>query len=118
MDEFKRFDYTDEKKCPPFQYVVLTDGGNSKYLADYLDYYLFNDFNKAYEQLKIEIAKGLDFAGLYTISFNPYDRTYRLAKSFFNRYGIGIVFDDRPDIELHVAFYINAGRWLNPEEKL
>ena len=117
MEEFQRFDYTDKKKCPPFEYVVITDSHECD-LCDYVDYYLFNDFDRAYNQLKTEIAKGKDMATLYTIHFNTVDRTYRLAKSFFHRYGHGIVFDDRPDVELHVAFYINAGRWLNPEEKL
>lgn len=111
MANIKRFPYKDKKKKPPFQYVILTsiDGDLS-----YIDYYLFNNFDKAYNQLKVELSKGNDLAGLYTIDFNTIDREYRLARSFYGNHN-GIVFDDRPDIELHVAFYINAGIWLNPE---
>lgn len=112
MKEIKRFPYTDKKKKPPFEYVVLTSISGD---PSCLDYYLFNSFDKAYNQLKTEIAKGNDFAGLYTIDFNTIDREYRLARSFYSD-GYKIIFDDRPDIELHVAFYINAGIWLNPEE--
>ena len=111
VTEIKRFPYKDKKKKPPFEYVILTsiDGDLS-----YLDYYLFNNFDKAYNQLKVELSKGNDLAGLYTIDFNTIDREYRLARSFYGNHN-GIVFDDRPDIELHVAFYINAGIWLNPK---
>ena len=112
MIKLERFDYSDKKKRPPFQYVVLTSASGDPAC---LDYYLFNDFDKAYNQLKVEIAKGNDLAGLYTINFNTVDREYRLERSFYSN-GNKIVFDDRPDIELHVAFYINAGTWLNPGE--
>lgn len=112
MIKLKRFDYSDKKKRPPFQYVVLTSASGD---PSCLDYYLFNDFDKAYNQLKVEIVNGNDLAGLYTINFNTVDREYRLERSFYSN-GNKIVFDDIPDIELHVAFYINAGTWLNPGE--
>jgi hypothetical protein len=112
MREIKRFNLTDKKQEPPFEYILLT--GHC-----YCDYYLYkeNEIEDAITQLKAEFSKGFTTARIYRKSFRNYNRTWATETFFSIDYCSGkLKYEDTHHIGLHVVFYISAGEWLNPRD--
>ena len=108
----ERFNLTDRKQEPPFEYILLTG-------SSYCDYYLYklDELEEAIIQLKAEHLKGFRTARLCRKSFRNYDRTWDIEEFFSIHPRTGKLFyEDVPDTGLHIVFYINAGQWLNPRE--
>lgn len=107
----KRFNLTDKKEEPPFEYILLTG-------SSFCDYYLYkeNELEEAITQLKTEYLKGFITARIYRKDFRNYDRTWGVEEFFSIDYNGKLKFEDCPGGGLHIVFYINAGEWLNPKE--
>ncbi len=81
-----------------------------------LDYYLFDDFDDA---LKTAETKSIENNGtflIYEVYFNTATREFHGTNTFKVRCG-KVQYDKHAEIELHLAFYVNAGEWLNPNQK-
>ena len=112
MSGIKRFNLTDKKQNPPFEYILLTG-------RCYCDYYLYkeSELEEAIIQLKAEFAKGFTTARICRKDFRNHDRTWGVEDFFSIDYCTEkLKYEDCPDSGLHIVFYINAGEWLNPKE--
>ncbi len=107
-----RYNLTDKKVNPPFEYILLTG-------SSYCDYYLYkeDELEDAIMQLKAESLKGFATARICRKSFRNYDRTWDVEEFFSIDWNGKLRYEDCPDLGLHIVFYINAGAWLNPREE-
>jgi len=96
-----------KKEKPKFEYIVRFN--------DSLDYYLFEDFNKALKKAMTLSVKGKIIL-LYEIFFNSTTREF-FGKNTFVVYDKEVIYDKHANPDLHISFYVNAGEWLNPKEE-
>ena len=111
MEKGKRYDLTDKTREPEFEYILLTG-------SNYVDYYLYNEdeLEEAFDQLRAEAAKGYRTASLCRKHFSNYDHSWRAERLFKIDCNHKVVLNDDPqNVCLHLAFYINAGWWMNPK---
>ena len=106
-----KYKLPDKKTNPEFDYILVT--GDC-----FNEYYLFRaeEFEEAYEQLKIEYAKGNRLALLCDKDFNTISREWR-AKPVFRRYHNKVIYDAFQEVMLHLKWYCDAGEWKNPREE-
>lgn len=113
-NEVVRYTLNSESEQPSFAFALLTGP------IPCVDYYLYkeNQLEDAIAQLKAEHAKGYHLARIYLPEFSTHDRTWRL-REFMELDADGkltwLEFGDRL---LHVKWYLDAGIWLNKEEKI
>lgn len=112
MNKYNLIDKTTE---PEFDYILLSGECWTKY---YL--YRADEFEKAYEQLKVEFSKGYDLAVLCELKFNTKSREWRaqpLFRSTMKKNGNKVFYDPYQKTMLHLKWYCDAGEWLNPRDE-
>ena len=92
---------------PLFNYLVRA---NSSF-----DYYLYENFNDAIE--KARQLSHEDIGVLFEVYFNTQTREFFGQKTFLVFDG-EINYEKHGPVELHIEFYVHAGEWLNPDEKM
>lgn len=82
------------------------------------DYYLFDNFNDAIRQAE-KMSLSSEYSGhilIYENYFNNKTREW-FGNNTFDVIEGEIFYDKHANADLHIEFYINAGEWLNPNEK-
>lgn len=100
-----KYPMNSKKEMPLFNYMVMVNGE--------FDYYLYEDFDDAVSKAK-QLGKDLQIALIYEPYFCTSTREWRVQCAFKVMEG-KIYYDKHAEIQLHLAFYINAGNWLNPK---
>lgn len=109
----KKYVLPDRTTKPHFDYILLSGRYWTKY---YL--YKANEFEQAYNQLKIEFSKGYDLAVLCELNFNTKSREWRAQPLFRSTHKkkAEVFYDPYQDTMLHLKWYCDAGEWLNPRD--
>jgi len=85
---------------------------------DSLDYYLYYEFDDALNKVRtMSLTERGHITCLYEPYFNTITREWYGQKTFTAYDGI-VKYDKHARADLHLAFYVNAGEWLNPDIKL
>ena len=92
---------------PLFNYLVRV---NSSF-----DYYLYENLNDAIEKAR-QLSRD-DIGVLFEVYFNTQTREFFGQKTFLVFDG-EIHYEKHGPVELHIEFYVHAGEWLNPDEKM
>lgn len=93
---------------PLFEYLVRDNMS--------FNYYLFDEFDKALKQAEtMSISCGRHVL-IYENYFNTKTREWHGCNTFDVVRG-EVRYDKHAKIELHIEFYINAGEWMNPNQK-
>lgn len=108
LKPIRKYELKNKSTQPEFRYLVQN-------LGHIEDYWLYNDFNKAYNKMKKLAKNGI---GSYILEpvFIAKTREWKMRKTFFcfdnDVYHEG----DKGEILLHAKFYVDAGEWKNPKE--
>lgn len=81
-----------------------------------LDYYLFDTFDTALKQAEKMSISGNRLILIYENYFNTKTREWYGCNTF-TVIGGEVIYDKHAQPELHLKFYVNAGSWLNPNQK-
>lgn len=111
MDEIvKKYPLKTKTENPKFNYLVRSN--------DSMDYYLYDEFNDALDKLKMmSLERHSHIICLYEPYFDTQTREWHGQNTFTACNG-KIRYDKHARVDLHLAFYVNAGEWLNPDVKL
>ena len=91
---------------PSFNFLVTT-------LID-MDYYLFDDFDSALNKIRaLSIEHEDGCAKIYEPRLNNKTREYFAQNTFTAIDGV-VIYDKHGDSNMHLHFFVNAGKWLNP----
>ncbi len=93
---------------PLFEYLVRDNM--------HFDYYLFDEFDKALKQAEKMSISGNRHILIYENYFNTKTREWHGCNTFDVVEG-KVRYDKHAMPDLHLEFYINAGEWMNPNQK-
>ena len=102
-----RYPMTTKTEQSKFKYLVRAGNG--------FDYYLYNDLGKALNKACALSMVGWD--DYYIHEVMNIGGQYRSIVTYICNKGRA-EYDEFAVADLHICFYINAGEWLNPNEKL
>jgi hypothetical protein len=90
----------DKEQQPTFKYFVQKNNSQN--------YYLFNDFEKAYNKMK-------ELSNAYILEpiFAPIDREWKMRRTFICRDSKTDYLGNSGDILLHTKFYCDTGECIN-----
>lgn len=96
----KKYELQSKEQNPNFRYLVKKDINEN--------YSLFNDFDKAYNMMKV-----LDNACILEPIFAPINREWKMKRTFTCKLGKVDYLGNSGDILLHTKFYCDAGECVN-----
>lgn len=103
-----KYELKDKKTEPKFRYMVHVLGE--------FDYYLYNEFDKAYEKMKQLAREEKEIAEIMEPYFNTVTREWMTIVSFrASRHG-KVEFLKAEPVGLHMKFWMDSGEWKNPKQ--
>lgn len=106
MNNIIKYPMKTNKDKPLFEYLVRD---NMKF-----DYYLFIDFEDVTKQARIMNFSGVNRVLIYENYFDAKTGMWYGFNTFAFRDG-KLIYNEVARPELHLEFYVNAGKWLNPD---
>ena len=96
----KTYELKTSEQTPTFKYFVQKKGNTN--------YYLFNEFDKAYDKMK-------ELCNSYLLEpiFAPINREWKMRRTFICKDGKIDYLGKDGDILLHTKYYCNAGECIN-----
>lgn len=107
MDDV-RYPMKEKTEIPLFEYLVRDNME--------MDYYLFGDFDGALKQAQSMSVNGDRHVLIYENYFDTVTRQWYGCNTFSVVDG-KVHYDKHAKVGLHLAFYVNAGEWLNPNQE-
>ena len=96
----KTYVLKDKEQTPTFKYFVQQNNNQN--------YFLFNEFDKAYEKMK-----ELNDSYILEPIFAPINREWKMRRTFICRNGKTDYLGKDGDILLHTKYYCDAGECIN-----